>query len=183
MYIPNKPAKYAIKVVMMCDVGTNYMINTILYLDSNTQTKCIPLASYFVEELTRNIQGTNRNITMENWFTSIPLAEKLLTSPMNFTILGTVRKNKRAIPPELLQFRSRRIGTAMYCFDKAETLLSYKTKPNKFVILLSTFHKKPNVNQESRKPETIEFYNSTKGAVDTLDQMCNNISYSRKTPR
>ncbi|GBL77143.1 hypothetical protein AVEN_12775-1 [Araneus ventricosus] len=106
---------------------------------------------------------------MDNWFTLIPLAEKLLMSPMNLTILGTVQKNKREIPPELLQLRSRSIGTVTYCFDKAKTLLSYKTKPNKCVILLSTFHEKPNVNKESRKPEMIEFYNSTKGAIDTLD--------------
>lgn len=183
MYIPNKPAKYGIKIVMMCDVGTNYMVNAIPYLGSNTQTKNMPLASYFVEELTKNIQGTNRNITMDNWFTSIPLAENLLKNPMNLTIVGTVRKNKREIPPELLELRSRSVGTSMYCFDQAKTLLSYKTKPNRCVVLLSTLHEKPSINEESKKPEMIEFYNSTKGAVDTLDQMCNNMSSSRKTRR
>ncbi|XP_055942630.1 piggyBac transposable element-derived protein 4-like [Argiope bruennichi] len=71
----------------------------------------------------------------------------------------------------------------MYCFDQAKTQLSYKTKPNMCVILLSTFHEKPYVNKESKKPEIIEFDNSTKGAVDTLDQMCSNMSCSRKTRR
>ncbi|XP_055936803.1 uncharacterized protein LOC129966406 [Argiope bruennichi] len=71
----------------------------------------------------------------------------------------------------------------MYCFDQAKTLLPYKTKPNMCVILLSTFHEKPYVNKESKKSEIIEFDNSTKGAVDTLDQMCSNMSCSRKTRR
>ena len=71
----------------------------------------------------------------------------------------------------------------MYCFNKEKTLLSYKTKPNKCVIFLPTFHEKPYINQESRKLEIIEFYNSTTGAVDTLDEMCNNMSCSRKTRR
>ncbi|GFU13135.1 DDE_Tnp_1_7 domain-containing protein [Nephila pilipes] len=79
---------------MMCGVGTNYMVNVIPYLGSHTQTKSIPLASHFVEELTKSIQGTNRNITMDNWFSSIPLAEKLLMKLMNLTIVGTVRKTK-----------------------------------------------------------------------------------------
>ncbi|GBP02746.1 PiggyBac transposable element-derived protein 4 [Eumeta japonica] len=33
MYIPNKPAKYGIKKVMLCDSGTKYMVDAIPYLD------------------------------------------------------------------------------------------------------------------------------------------------------
>ncbi|KAL7846700.1 hypothetical protein SRHO_G00216800 [Serrasalmus rhombeus] len=35
----------------------------------------------------------------------------------------------------------------------------------------------------THKPEVIEFYNQTKGGVDTLDQMCAHYSCSRKTKR
>lgn len=87
-----KPAKYSFKIVKECDVGTNCMINVIPYLSSNTQG--IPLPSHFVGEITGNIQRTNRNVKMDFWFTSVPLAEKPLTSTMNLTIVGTVRKNK-----------------------------------------------------------------------------------------
>ncbi|GBM01364.1 Mannose-1-phosphate guanyltransferase alpha-A [Araneus ventricosus] len=94
MYILNKPAKYGIKIVMMCDVETNYMINAISYLGLNTQTKGIPLASYFVEEFTRNIQGTNRNVTMDTWFTSIPLAEKLFATRQQAQQYGCIVEDK-----------------------------------------------------------------------------------------
>ncbi|GFT41406.1 DDE_Tnp_1_7 domain-containing protein [Nephila pilipes] len=120
-------------------MNEDYMVNAIPYLGSHTQTKGIPFASYFVKESTRSIQGTNRNITTNNWFASISLAEKLLMTPINLTIVGTLKKNEREIPPELLQLRSRTVGISLYCFDQAKTLLSYKTKPNKCVILLSTF--------------------------------------------
>ncbi|GFQ95293.1 DDE_Tnp_1_7 domain-containing protein [Trichonephila clavata] len=123
MYIPNKTARYGIKIAMMCDVGTNYMVNAIPYLGLNTQTKGVHLLSYFVKELTKNIQGTNQNIIMDNWFTSIPLADKLLKIPINFTVVGTIWKNKGEIPPELLELRSQRVGTSMYCFDQAKTLI------------------------------------------------------------
>ncbi|GFQ77718.1 DDE_Tnp_1_7 domain-containing protein [Trichonephila clavata] len=123
--------------------------------------------SYFVEELSRSIQGSNRNMTMNNWFTSILLDDKLVKIPMHFTVVGSIRENKQEILPELLELRSRSVGTSMYYFDQVKTLLSYK----KCVFLLSTFHEKPNINEESGKPEIIEFYNATKGAVDILDQM------------
>ncbi|GFT65233.1 DDE_Tnp_1_7 domain-containing protein [Nephila pilipes] len=112
---------------MTCDVGTNYMVNPILYLGSNTQTKGISLAPYFIDELTGSIEGTKRNITKDNWFTSIPLAEELLMKLMNITIVGSLKKNIREIPPELQQLLSRSVKISMYCFDQAKTLLSYKT--------------------------------------------------------
>ena len=54
-----------------------------------------------------------------------------------------------------------------------KTLVSYVPKPNKSVILISTEHHRPvfDVNSEQKKPEIIAFYNKTKGAVDTYDQM------------
>ncbi|GFT64620.1 mannose-1-phosphate guanyltransferase alpha-A [Nephila pilipes] len=78
MYITNKPTEYGINIVMMFNVGRNYKVNKIQYLDSLTKTKGISLVSYFVEELTKRIQGTNRNIRIDDWFTSLPLSEKLL---------------------------------------------------------------------------------------------------------
>lgn len=37
--------------------------------------------SFFVKEITRPIHGRNRSVTMENWFTSVSLAEDLLKDP------------------------------------------------------------------------------------------------------
>ncbi|GFQ96629.1 hypothetical protein TNCT_690521 [Trichonephila clavata] len=47
------------------------------------------------------------------------IANKLLKIPMNFAVVGTFRKNKQEIPPELFELRSRDVGTFMYCFDQA----------------------------------------------------------------
>lgn len=56
------------------------------------------------------------------------------------TLTGTLRKNKREIPPEFLPYRKKR-------------------------------------------PEIITFYNSTKGGVDTCDQLCSNYNVGRRTKR
>lgn len=68
---------------MMCDTQTQYMVDAIPYIGKATYTGPLPLAEYFVLELTKTVHGTNRNITTDNWFTSIPLANKLLKPEHN----------------------------------------------------------------------------------------------------
>lgn len=95
MYIPNKPAKYGLKIIMMCDNDSKYMINAIPYIGRATVTVGLPLGEYFVKELTRPLHGSNRNITTDNWFSSIPLAKALLCEPYKLTIVCTLRSNKK----------------------------------------------------------------------------------------
>ena len=52
-------------------------------------------------------------------------------------------------------------------------MVSYRQK--KVVLLISTCHGTQQINEDSKKLEMIECYNATKGAVDTLDQMCNQM--------
>lgn len=52
MYIPNKPNKYGLKIVMTCDSGTRYMVDAMPYLDKCTQTNGLPLGEFCVKELT-----------------------------------------------------------------------------------------------------------------------------------
>lgn len=183
IYIPNKPNKYGIKIVMVVDNSTKYMVDAEPYLGSCTKTDGLPLGEYFVKKLTRTVHGTNRNITMDNWFTSVPLAKSLLKEPYKLTLVGTLRANKREIPIELQNERTRGTGTAMFCYDNELTLLSYKPKPQKVVFLLSTCDEEGKLDETSKKPTMVEFYNQTKGGVDTLDQMCSIASCSRKTRR
>lgn len=179
MYIPNKPAKYGLKIVMMCENGTKYMSNAIPYIGKATDIGGLPLGEHFVKELTRPHHGSNRNIT--TWFTSIPLAKSLLCEPYKLTIVATLRSNKKEIPNEMVNIRTRPTGTSMFCYDGSLILLSYKPKPNKVVYLLSSCSEGGTVNQENNKPHMVEFYN--KGGVDAFDQMCANMSCSRKTNR
>ncbi|KAG7165310.1 PiggyBac transposable element-derived protein 4-like 8 [Homarus americanus] len=70
MYIPNKPAKYGIKLVMMCDVDTKYMLNAIPYLGKQSTTlqasKGLHQGHYFTKELTKPYFSSGRNITTDN---------------------------------------------------------------------------------------------------------------------
>nr|CAI5822734.1 unnamed protein product [Callosobruchus analis] len=97
------------------------------------------------------------------------------------TYTGTLRKNKKEIPPQFLPHKSKQQGSAMNGFTGDATLLSYVPRKNKCVLAISSMHHSVSVVDD--KPEIIDFYNSTKSGVDTLDQKCANYSCLRRTQR
>jgi len=107
MYMPNKPAKYGIKLMCLTDSRTHYLHNAYIYAGQNTDgitldpvERKFPKPTQAVLRLSKLIEGTNRNITADNWFSSIELVEHL--KKRGLTYVGTLRKNKREIPPEFL---------------------------------------------------------------------------------
>lgn len=184
VYMPSKPTKYGIKHFALVDSATYYLHKFEVYvgvqpdgpfkLPSNTES--------LVKRLVETISGTGRNVTMDNWFTSVPLAESLLHEH-TLTMVGTLRKNKAEIPKCFLPEKSREVTSSLFGFQKDMTLCSYVQKPKKAVLLLSTMHHDDNVEGDKRKPEIIHFYNKTKGGVDTNDQMCASYNVGRRTKR
>ena len=65
---------------------------------------------------------------MDNWFTSVSLAEKLFDSGL--TMIGTIRENKREIPIEFLPIKKNLIRKSIFGFSDFLTLVSYATKFN-----------------------------------------------------
>ena len=61
--------------------------------------------------------------------------------------------------------------------------MSYVPKKNRSVVLLSSLHHDAVICNDTEKPEIIEYYNKTKGAVDTLDQMCARYTVQQATQR
>lgn len=100
----------------------------------------------------------------------VPHALELL-QPYKLTIVGTLRSNKREILPEMKNSKTRN-GISMFSFDSERMLVLYKPKSNKVVFSLSTAHDSQTLTIIPKKPELIHYYNSTKGAIDKIDQMC-----------
>lgn len=67
-------------------------------------------------------------------------------------------------------------------FDQYTTLILYAPKRKKRV-LLSTMHHDNHVDKDTGKPDIILSYNSTKGAADTVDQLCHFYSEQRKSKK
>nr|QPD02190.1 PiggyBac2 [Dichotomius schiffleri] len=187
-YMRNKPAKYGIKVFSLVDARTFYVANMEIYLGRQPEGlyKILQTPAEVVTRLITPINKSGRNVTHDNWFTSIPLAHKLLHDH-NLTTVGTVRKNKKELPERFTNSRDRHVNSSLFGFGKNNTtLVSYVPKKGRVVVLLSTMHNSKTIDPDSgdaKKPEIITFYNTTKGGVDVVDEMCSTYSTARKTNR
>src|SRR5829696_372856 len=85
-----------------------------------------------------------RNLTSDNWFTSISLARSLLARKP--TLVGTIRGNKREIPPAAKALRGREKKSAEYFSNGKAMLLSYWDKGSRPVLLMSTMHDRPSTS-------------------------------------
>ena len=95
-YIASKPGKFGIKIFWACDAATGYAMSMIVYVGEKTLTveerTCSELfADALVLKLTQPWHESGRGFVLDNWFTSIPLAETLLEKKT--TLPGTIRSN------------------------------------------------------------------------------------------
>jgi hypothetical protein len=101
MYMPKKPAKYGIKIQCLTDAKSGYFLNAYIYVGKDSDGLNLPTEyqrlkkpTQAVMRLISPIEGTNRNITTDNWYTSIELIN--LMKQKDLTLVGTMRKNQRA---------------------------------------------------------------------------------------
>lgn len=188
VYMPNKPCKYGIKIMAITDAKTHYFLNGYIYVgkDSDGQTISMEEQNFSkptqsVIRLSKPIYKTNRNITADNWFTSLELVRELKANGL--TYVGTIRKNKKDIPKEFQPNKNRAVQSTLYGFTDEISLVSYVPKKNKAVMLVSSMHHTKCTDLQTKKPEVIIYYNSTKGGVDALDEKCATYCTGRRTRR
>lgn len=143
-----------------------------------TANESVP--EFFFREVTKPIHGTGRTVTIDNWFTTIPLLLKMLEEPYKLTITGTLRKNKREIPDEM-KVCSKTVPRSKFCYTDKITFVCYTPKKNKIVLVVSTYMLSNAVTDG--KPNMILHYNHTKGGTDTFDQLCHSFTTARRTKR
>lgn len=183
-YMPNKPDKFGIKFWLASDVRSKYIINGFPYLGKDeSRDPSVPLGEFVTMKLAKPYVGCGRNITTDNFFTSLPLATKLLAKKT--TIVGTIRANRKELPrlAKLKNDDMALFSTKLYRSNNC-MLTVYKAKPRKKVLILSSMHNSVQIEKNNaRTPETIQLYNSTKFGVDVTDQMARNYSVKSKSRR
>ncbi|KRY44280.1 PiggyBac transposable element-derived protein 4 [Trichinella britovi] len=128
-----------------------------------------------VLDMVKGLKG--HNVTCDNFFTAYSLGVEL--KKKNLTLVGT-----QELPRELLQLQGRKLNSSTFAFSEDCTIVSYRPKKNKNVMVLSNMHNDNQVSDgKGRKPDIILHYNITKGGVDNLGKMTSTYSCQRMTAR
>ena len=178
-YIPSKPAKYGIKAFWACDTSNAYPLQDQIYTGKTTDgLRQVNVGEQTVLTLVSLYKGSGRNVTTDNFFTTMKLA-KVLNS-WNMTLVGTVRKNKRFQTSNIQPTMERPVYSTNFAYHRDAAVCSCMQKKKKAVVLLSSIHMSGEVEEiQSAKPEKIKYYNKTKGGVNTMDNMVGEYTVKR----
>ena len=194
---PNKPAKYG--MLFMSVNAVNYS-NTFIaapycgkpsgnptsYYVTGTEN----IVKYLITKLQQNVDLQGRNISFDRLYTSIPLAQWLLSH--NITCVGTIKANRKGIPVEIKELANREPLT-YECFWEAEenklSLHSYvvntKSSGKRNVLLLSTMQPILGTTKDDgkQKPAIYKLYDYTKGGTEVVDQRMASYTCKAKSKR
>jgi len=169
-FMPNKPDKFGIKFWILAELNSKYCLNLKPYLGKDEE-RVTSLGTHVVMTLMEPYFGRGYNVTMDNFFTSVELAQKLLDK--RTSLVGTLRLNRREIP---VSSKLTTHDSVFYSCDSLN-LVKYQAKPMKTVVVLSTLHKGAACQTDGKKkPEAVLYYNENKCGVDMLDSMCRQMS-------
>ncbi|XP_071577649.1 piggyBac transposable element-derived protein 4-like [Temnothorax nylanderi] len=170
-----------LRIVMMNDSDTYYMINAIPHVGKDDKRPQKFMPSYYVRKLSEPIYDSHRNITCNKRFTSVPLVQSMKNKCL-LSMVGTIRAKEKEIPLKIKNFTE--INDSRFLYADNVTLLSYCPKQNKIILVLSSssLHKRGDAVVE-KEQKIIEFYNSTKGGTDRFVQLCREYSTVRKSQR
>ncbi|XP_041822866.1 piggyBac transposable element-derived protein 3-like [Melanotaenia boesemani] len=181
-YIATKPDKFGIKFRVACDLKSKYICNVYPYVGKDpSRPKEERLSESVVMKLIEPFLDQGRTVTTDNFFTSISLSKKLLSRKT--TIIGTVNKIRREIPPSAKVKNCSEFSTQVFTTTNA-TLTVYAASRKKTVYVMSSMHGLIQTEDtHKKKPTTITQYNKTKCGVDSMDQMVREYSVRAGTRR
>lgn len=99
MFMPNKPAKYGIKIPILTDCKTHYMLNAEVYTGKalamerkNPKDMKLSYPTEVVLRLVEPFKNTARNITGNNWYSSLELVRELRKHNMTYIRCNSKKK-------------------------------------------------------------------------------------------
>lgn len=182
-YIKSKPGKFGIKIIWLCDAETFYCLNGVVYIGVGTLEPGKGITTSGVTlHLMKPYLNTGRNLTGDNWFTSMELVNTLREN--NTTYIGTIKSNSRGVPPIAKCTKDRvKKDTKIFQDDNRTTLVSFWDKGVKPVLLVDSFHRHVPAPEVNCKAETVLAYNRTKSGVDIADKRMRGLTCKRKCRR
>ncbi|EYC08312.1 hypothetical protein Y032_0066g3692 [Ancylostoma ceylanicum] len=158
-YIPNKRHRYGIKLFKLCCKG-GYTYKKHVYAGKD-DVRTGSLGESVVLSLMDSLLDQGRRLFTDNYYTSLPLAEKLVKRKTH--MIGTIGKNRKRLPKAIT---TRKLKQGMiFAQQNRRGVTVLKWRDRRDVLMLSTTHDDSRVGQG--KPKVVEDYNKAKLFVDT----------------
>ena len=185
-YISGKEHKYGVKIYKLA--ATNgYTWNYIIYTGQQDSMAGIGHAQTVVMHLLDDLEGCHRTVVAENFFTGIPLANRLLEH--DTYLIGTLRSNRAGSGSEVAQKNLRR--GEVYGLQNTNGVKLIKWKDKKDVLMISTrpSHSATvvdtgNINSKNErimKPQVVLDYNEGRIGSDLSDQLSSYYTCLRRS--
>ena len=184
-YMPKKPNKWGLKGWVMAGSETGYAYNWALYTGKEEGgAEATGLGQRVVVGLTDCLPAGHA-VFYDNFFSSVTLTKALEDKGLGSC--GTVRANRRGLPPQLQQFAKTKQKAALQrqspLFLRSDNMLAVGWYDKRPVCLLTNIHSSEMIVKQQRdragqhgqrevhKPAAIEAYNQNMGGVDRNDQL------------
>ena len=173
-YIPGKAHKYGVKIYKLA--ATNgYTWNYIIYTGQQHSMADLGHAQTVVMHLLDDLEECYRTAVADNFFTSIPLAKRLLEH--DTYLIGTLRSNRAGLGSEVAQKHLRRgevygrqnkEGVKSIMWKDKKNVLTISTRPSDSATVVDT----GNINSKNErimKSEAIQAYNEGRIGIGLSD--------------
>ncbi|XP_046385713.1 piggyBac transposable element-derived protein 4-like [Ischnura elegans] len=182
VYMKNKPEKYGIKLFIVCDAASGYVLKMEVYCGKgNADNSIMPL----FQRLLQNYFDKGHTVYSDRFYTSPALFDFLWERKTK--AVGTCMSNRKGLPKQTVIKRKLKKGETAYM--RRKHLLCLKWRDTRDVLLLSTKHKMTSSLVQVRtkegllmknKPDAILDYNVNKVGVDRSDQMIAYYPFKRR---
>lgn len=186
-YMKGKASKYGIQVFKVC-TSSSYTLRTLVYTGKGSIPKSKNGVGYVVVmNLVGQYLNCGRRIYLDNYFTSIPLAEELLQNKTY--MVGTIRANRKRLPSEFMAQKldlaeakgvQCQHGVKIVRWKGSKIVNMITTDPHHSGAIMDIGRKRFN-GESVLKPDVIFDYNQGKKGVDVADQLNSYYSSLRKT--
>lgn len=187
-FIPSKRSRFGIKLYVLCDCETGYVLDIIVYTGKDSEienTENLGTSGAIVTTLLKPYLNKGHCLYIDNFYSSPDLFQFLHLNRTN--ACGTVRGDRLGMP----EFNVNLHAGEREVLDDS-TIMALRWVDKRQVIMLTTEHDNTTVNtgkvdRKTKdpiiKPKCVAEYNSNMGAVDRSDMMIVNIECIRRSTR
>ena len=175
VYNPSKPVRYDLLIISICDAELPNTYFSLPYAGKPQIPReyYVPgtgeKSMYLVNNLSRYVDITGRNISMDRYFTSISLPVWL--KQQKITLVDTMKENRQGMPKDLkvVGDRAEKSTICVYNNDNEtrKMMISYVDKKKsglKNIFVLTTMHGKVRLSRDERKKNRChDFLRQVKG--------------------